>query len=204
MARSTVLAAPLLVLFLGCGTSPVTASHSEPTVPWSAEAPRVPSMSSTASRSAASSSAEQQKRCAELHAKPYPELTAEPTRIAPPTTASASLPQVPAPASSSEAGLSGGGVSKVVASLAPSFRRCYSDGLRCDKDMTGGVRLEGRIAADGTVSSTRIVKSKGLSRGVIDCVAVALKSARFGEPEGGGATIVVPVSFVLPPDSATP
>ncbi len=61
--------------------------------------------------------------------------------------------------------------------------------------MRGTVRLTAHIAADGTVTSVS-PSGRGLSPRVVACVAARVKAATFTPPEGGGATIVIPVTFV--------
>ncbi len=96
------------------------------------------------------------------------------------------------------ASVSGGSVanaSAVVAGMAAGFRRCYNNGLKEDPNMKGSVRITARIGPNGEVLSAS-ASGGGLSGSVIGCVQGRVASAQFSPPEGGGATIVIPVTFV--------
>lgn len=93
----------------------------------------------------------------------------------------------------------GGNVSNaqsVVAGMAAGFRRCYNRGLQEDPAMKGSVKITAKIGPNGEVLSASPSGGGGLSGTVIGCVAARVSSAQFAPPEGGGATIVIPVSFV--------
>lgn len=83
----------------------------------------------------------------------------------------------------------------VVARMAPGFRRCYQKGLADDPEMKGSVRITARIGPSGEVQSAAPSGGGGLSKKLKSCVAGVVSSSTFDKPEGGGATIVIPVSF---------
>jgi hypothetical protein len=96
------------------------------------------------------------------------------------------------------AAVSGGSVanaSAVVAGMAAGFRRCYNRGLAEDPTMKGSIRITAKIGPNGEVLSASPSGGGGLSGTVISCVAARVASSQFAPPEGGGATIVIPVSF---------
>jgi len=96
------------------------------------------------------------------------------------------------------ASVSGGSVGNagaVVASMAAGFRRCYQRGLAEDPNMKGSIRITARIGPNGEVASASPGGGGGLSGTVTSCVAGVVSSRTFDKPEGGGATIVIPVSF---------
>ncbi|MEZ4306993.1 MAG: AgmX/PglI C-terminal domain-containing protein [Polyangiaceae bacterium] len=96
------------------------------------------------------------------------------------------------------ASVSGGSVanaSAVVAGMAAGFRRCYNNGLKEDPNMKGSVRITARIGPNGEVLGAS-ASGSGLSGSVIGCVQARVASASFSPPEGGGATIVIPVTFI--------
>jgi hypothetical protein len=96
------------------------------------------------------------------------------------------------------AAVSGGSVanaSSVVAGMAAGFRRCYNKGLQEDPNMKGSVRITAKIGPNGEVLSAS-PSGSGLSGSVVSCVAARVSSAQFAPPEGGGATVVIPVTFV--------
>lgn len=120
--------------------------------------------------------------------------------------ASASAPR--AAAALSSAVTSGGSVANagaVVAGMAAGFRRCYDKGLQEDPNMKGSVRVTAKIGPNGEVQSAVPSGGAGLSQTVVSCVAARVTSAVFSPPDGGAATIVIPVSFfpVAPETSAT-
>lgn len=97
------------------------------------------------------------------------------------------------------ASVSGGSVanaSAVVAGMAAGFRRCYNNGLKEDPNMKGSVRVTARIGPNGEVLSASASGGGGLSGSVVGCVQGRVASAQFAPPEGGGATIVIPVTFI--------
>ena len=96
------------------------------------------------------------------------------------------------------AAVSGGSVanaSSVVAGMAAGFRRCYNRGLAEDPNMKGSVRITAKIGPNGEVLGASPSGGGGLSGTVTGCVAARVQSAQFAPPDGGGATIVIPVSF---------
>lgn len=96
------------------------------------------------------------------------------------------------------ASVSGGNVanaSSVVAGMAAGFRRCYNRGLQEDPNMKGSVRITAKIGPNGEVLGASPSGGGGLSGTVTSCVAARVSSAQFAPPEGGGATVVIPVSF---------
>ncbi len=96
------------------------------------------------------------------------------------------------------AAVSGGTVanaSAVVAGMAAGFRRCYNRGLQENPDMKGTVRITAKIGPNGEVLGASPSGGGNLSGTVIGCVAGVVSSRSFSPPDGGGATIVIPVSF---------
>ncbi len=84
----------------------------------------------------------------------------------------------------------------VVAGMGAGFRRCYNRGLQTDPNMKGSVRITARIGPNGEVLSASPSGGGGLGGDVISCVVARVQSAQFAPPDGGGATVVIPVSFV--------
>lgn len=97
--------------------------------------------------------------------------------------------------------LGGGSVSNasaVVAGMAAGFRRCYIKGLGEDPEMKGSLRVVIKVGPAGEVLSATPEAVKGLSGAVASCVAGVASSRQFVAPEGGAATLIVPVSFTSP------
>ena len=123
-------------------------------------------------------------------------------RTRPGVVAQAPAPQA-APRCLLRKGLSstGGGsvanASAVVAGHAARFRRCYNDVLKIDPNVQGTVRITARIGPSGEVSSAFTYVPVGSMARVGECVldSVFLQST-FSPPEGGGAAIIIPVTFV--------
>ena len=96
------------------------------------------------------------------------------------------------------ASVSGGSVANagaVVAKMSAGFKRCYQKGLAEDANMKGSVRITAKVGPNGEVLSASPSGGGGLSGTVVQCVVARVSSAQFAPPEGGGATIVIPVSF---------
>jgi len=62
--------------------------------------------------------------------------------------------------------------------------------------MKGSVKITAKIGPNGEVLSASPGGANGLSGEVVSCVVARVQSAQFSPPEGGGATVVIPVSFV--------
>jgi hypothetical protein len=96
--------------------------------------------------------------------------------------------------------LHGGQVSnadRVVAGMRAGFRNCYNKGLASNPDLQGSVRVTAKIGPNGEVLSATPTGGAGLGDEVVSCVVRRVQSATFSPPEGGGATIVIPVTFAL-------
>jgi len=155
------------------------------TVPPTASAPVTRAETSSAATAASASawtSAGDDKRCAELHAKPYPEIGTGPAAGE-------------GPMALHRMGADPSAVGKAVASMAAGFRRCFTAGLACDPDMQGSVRVSAKLDAKGNVVKASPERAKGLSRGVIDCIVEVVKKKAFDPPPSGSETVVIPVIF---------
>jgi hypothetical protein len=93
---------------------------------------------------------------------------------------------------------SGGAVANanaVVAAMAAGFRRCYNIGLTHeDPTMKGTLRITARIGPNGEVLSASASGGGTLSPTVIGCLRSRVASSQFAPPEGGGATLLIPVT----------
>ncbi len=82
----------------------------------------------------------------------------------------------------------------VVAGMTPGFRRCYNNGINHeDPNMKGSVRITARIGPNGEVLSASASGSGTVSATVVGCMRARVASAQFAAPEGGGATLIIPV-----------
>jgi len=94
----------------------------------------------------------------------------------------------------------GGSVSnadRVVAGMRAGFRACYNRGLASNPDLQGSVRITAKIGPNGEVLTATPNATGTLGEEVVNCVVRRVQSATFAPPEGGGATIVIPVTFAL-------
>jgi len=97
--------------------------------------------------------------------------------------------------------VSGGTVAdaaRVVAGMRARFRNCFQRGLARDPTLQGSLRLTMRLDASGRVTTTTPSALTGnLPADVVACVVARANVAQFAAPQGGLATITVPVTFVV-------
>lgn len=98
--------------------------------------------------------------------------------------------------SSSVAGGNISNAAKTVAAMRAAFRACYQKGLDANPDAQGSIRLSIKVGPGGEVSSVSATPSGNLPPSVVDCVSARARRAQFDPPEGGGAVVAVPVTFV--------
>lgn len=101
--------------------------------------------------------------------------------------------------------VSGGSVAnaaRMVAGMRAGFRRCYQRGLQLDPSMAGRVVLVIGVGPDGSVASAKPGGVSGNLGSVVSCVVARARAAQFDPPEGGGATISIPIIFK--PDPSGP
>ena len=79
--------------------------------------------------------------------------------------------------------------------MRSGFRACYQTGLASNRDLQGFIRLILKVGADGHVGDVRALVF-GLDLPSVDCVLGQAAQGVFDPPEGGGAVIAVPVTFV--------
>jgi TonB family protein len=81
--------------------------------------------------------------------------------------------------------------------MRAGFRACYNRGLASNPDLSGSVRVTAKIGPNGEVISATPSGGSGLGDEVVNCVVRRVQSATFAAPGGGGATVVIPVTFAL-------
>jgi len=102
---------------------------------------------------------------------------------------------------STSAGVSGGSVAnaaRVVARMRGRFRACYQAGLASNPDMEGSVTLTAKIGPNGEVQSVGGGGSGDLAP-IVPCLKAVVSGGGFAPPEGGGAVVTIPISFVRQP-----
>jgi hypothetical protein len=113
------------------------------------------------------------------------------------TGAKVSGPKAAMPGVSSS--VAGGNISnaaKVVAAMRAAFRACYQKGLDQNPDSQGSIKMSIKVGPGGEVTGVSATPSGNLPPSVIDCVTARARRAQFDPPEGGAATVQVPVTFV--------
>ncbi len=98
--------------------------------------------------------------------------------------------------SQSVAGGSISNAAKVVAAMRAAFRACYQRGLDQNPDAQGSIKMGIRVGPGGEVTNVSATPSGNLPPSVVDCVTARARRAQFDPPEGGAATVQVPVTFV--------
>jgi len=127
----------------------------------------------------------------------HPDGSTESPNTTPPPPVSSATPSSAPPVRSESVQNAGA----VVASFAPSFRRCYNALLRQDRDAAGGICITAKIGPAGEVVMTTTELHNGLPPSIVDCLVAVVQGASFSPPDGGGATLVIPISFA-PDDGA--
>lgn len=92
-----------------------------------------------------------------------------------------------------------GGVSNaasVVAGMRAGFRNCYNAELVRNRDLEASVRIVGTLNAAGGVTTVTVDVFDGVPEQLVTCLMGLFLQARFAAPEGGQATVVVPVTLV--------
>lgn len=84
--------------------------------------------------------------------------------------------------------------SQALTTAQAGLQRCYEVGLREDPRLRGNIRVTARIGPKGAVMSSQ-ESHEGLSPMLVACVVEVIARTPFAAPEGGSATVVVPVAF---------
>ena len=98
-------------------------------------------------------------------------------------------------ASASSSGNAVSNAQDVVRGMHSGFRHCYNRALQVDPTIRGTIRLAGRIGLHGQVVSVTPTSVVGLPATMIACLVEVVQRAQFVPPDGGGASIDIPVSF---------
>lgn len=84
---------------------------------------------------------------------------------------------------------------RVVAAMRGGFRACYTRGLASNGDIEGTVRIVTKIGANGEVTSATPSGGGSLGPEVVACIVRRVEIATFAPPQGGNATLVIPVTL---------
>jgi TonB family protein len=88
-------------------------------------------------------------------------------------------------------------IRKVVRAHIEEIRHCYNEGLLRKPELGGKLMVDFEIAASGAVSSSTIAESTLGDATVETCIAGAVKSWKFPQPQGGSVQVSYP--FELQP-----
>lgn len=84
--------------------------------------------------------------------------------------------------------------SEVVGAMRSDFHTCYTEELKRDPNIEGHSMLKFRLTCDGMVTSIH-ASTDGLPQKLVNCLMARVRSSTFAPPEGGSATIQVPLTF---------
>ena len=102
--------------------------------------------------------------------------------------------------------VSGGSIAnsaRVLAGLRSGFRVCHQRALNEDPSAVGAARLSLGITATGSVSVATFTPSGNLPASLASCIGARARAATF-EPSATGATMIVPLSFLIQEGGAEP
>lgn len=94
------------------------------------------------------------------------------------------------------------GATSVVAGMAAGFRRCLNKALLSDPPgVTNGatLRLSVQLDPNGAVLAVKPSGGVGLSSAASACLIARVRAAQFAPPDGGSATLVIPVTAQVTP-----
>lgn len=88
----------------------------------------------------------------------------------------------------------------VIAGIKPTLKRCYDEGLKSDRRMSGKLVFAIKLTPNGDVASTDVQSlSSGaeLSADVLSCMAGEIKSLHFDPPGPRGAIVQFPLTLMV-------
>ena len=86
--------------------------------------------------------------------------------------------------------------------MREGFRGCYLGALAVNPRVAGKVVVTMKVACDGSIHEVKVgvppppAGAMQLPADTANCMTRVIRDRRFAEPEGGFATIQVPVDFV--------
>jgi hypothetical protein len=116
----------------------------------------------------------------------------------PSATAAVAAPKGPAESVSIGAATVRGGsvpnAQAAIAAIGAGLRRCYDKALQENAGASGTVQVTARVDPGGAVSVLD-ESHTGLTPEMVSCVVTQVQAAAFARPEGGAATVVIPMTF---------
>jgi len=131
-------------------------------------------------------------------------LSASSPAVAPAAPAAPAAPQAAGGAVQGAGGVSigsaairGGTVANattVIAGMASDFRRCYAGALQENPSTHGAARVTVKVESSGEVV-VEDESHEGITPALVSCVITRIQTAKFAPPQGGPATVVIPITF---------
>lgn len=94
-------------------------------------------------------------------------------------------------------------VAPVIAGMRAAFRACHQRSLNEDPTAAGSARLSLRVTAAGNVSVATFAPGGNLPASLGACISARARAATF-ESSAGGATVIVPLSFLVQDGGSEP
>ncbi|MFO0761275.1 MAG: AgmX/PglI C-terminal domain-containing protein [Byssovorax sp.] len=85
----------------------------------------------------------------------------------------------------------------VVSSARAGFRACYKREIDVNPTAHGSVRITVKVGPNGEVLSATPSGVSGLSGALVGCLVSRVSGLAFDPPQGGGATLVIPMGFEI-------
>jgi hypothetical protein len=82
----------------------------------------------------------------------------------------------------------------VIAGMVSDLRRCYHQALQESAGMHGAIEVTVRVDAAGAVS-VMDESHTGITPALASCIVTRVQAASFAPPQGGVATVVIPITF---------
>ena len=79
--------------------------------------------------------------------------------------------------------------------MAGGFKRCYESVLKSDPNAIGMIRVIARIDAEGEIARAVAFAGPSVAASAA-CIVDTVFASKFSPPQGGGATITIPITFV--------
>lgn len=86
-------------------------------------------------------------------------------------------------------------IQRVINSHISAIQRCYERQLLKTAGLSGKVRAEWIIAADGSVKTARQKRSSLNSTAVVNCILANIRKWKFPRPKGGQVVVTYPFTF---------
>jgi TonB family protein len=94
-------------------------------------------------------------------------------------------------------GMSEAAIAAGVQPHADEISACYTDRVGRRRWLGGHITIKWDLAADGTITSVKLVDSDLGAHPIEQCIVDAARTASFGKPSGGPTDFTVPMDFSL-------